>query len=73
MDFSIAWVLWLLGFAFIEGIALLNKKTGDTLSEHVYRWFKIKEPRSIGRTLRMGALGLFLGWLMAHWLSGGAV
>ncbi|GAB2329242.1 hypothetical protein [Streptomyces variabilis] len=36
---SWAWLAWLAAFAAIEGKALTNKEPGDTLSEHVRRWF----------------------------------
>lgn len=37
-----AWAAWLVlvggSFAVIEGLALRSPETGDTLSEHVWRW-----------------------------------
>lgn len=73
MSFSWLWVAWLALFGVIEGVALLNKKSGDTLSENVWRWFKVRDGQSMGRAIRMAALGGFLAWLAAHFLSGGAV
>jgi len=69
MEFSWAWVGWLLAFLVIEGLALFNKKKGDTLSENVWRWFGVKSGKSL-RT--MGLLG-FMTWLTIHFVSGGAV
>lgn len=39
--YTMAWVLWLALFAVIEGMALVNSRKGDTLSEHVWAWFGI--------------------------------
>ncbi|OFW65175.1 MAG: hypothetical protein A2135_08650 [Actinobacteria bacterium RBG_16_67_15] len=36
------WLTWLLAFLVAEGIALVDKDPGDTLSEHVWRWFKVR-------------------------------
>ena len=69
--FTAAWVLWILQFAAIEGAALFNKRDGDTLSEHVWRWFSIKE-KGAGWRLRRFSLLAFLAWLVAHFLTGGA-
>lgn len=35
------WVGWLGAFAVIEGVALARDDRGDTLSEHVWKWFAI--------------------------------
>lgn len=67
------WVAWLLAFIGIEGAALINKDKGDTLSEHVWKWFSVKEQSSGKRTFRMVALGGFLAWLATHFLTGGKV
>lgn len=38
------WIVWLvLGFVVPEGIALVNKSTGDTLSENVWAWLRGKQ------------------------------
>ena len=73
MEFSWMWVAWIAAFGVIEGVALFNKKKGDTLSENVWRWFKVKDPDSSGRSLRMGVLGAFLIWMLVHFMSGGKV
>jgi len=70
MEFSWAWVGWILAFIFIEGLALFNKKKGDTLSENVWRWFGVK---SSGKSLRTMGLFGFMLWLTIHFVSGGAV
>ena len=35
------WIIWLLAFVGLEGAAIKNKNPGDTLSEHVWKIFKI--------------------------------
>lgn len=69
--FTSGWVVWLLMFGAIEGVALANKTPGDTLSEHIWRWFSIKHKGAGWRARRFGLLA-FLAWLVAHFLTGGA-
>lgn len=70
MSFTIAWIMWLIQFGVTEGLALANKTPGDTLSEHIWKWFSIKD-KSTGWRLRRAGLVMFLAWLVAHFLSGG--
>lgn len=63
--YTLLWVVWLVQFAAIEGVALVDKRPGDTLSEHVWNWFSIRD-KSTGWLWRRGALLAFLGWLIAH-------
>lgn len=66
---TVAWILWLAMFAAIEGAALINKGRGDTLSEHIWDWFRIRDkPRQW--TLRRGVLAVFLTWLLIHMVAG---
>jgi len=67
------WVAWLLAFIGIEAAALINKDKGDTLSEHVWKWFSVKEQSSVKRNFRMVCLGGFLLWLATHFMTGGKV
>lgn len=68
-----AWVVWLslLGgsFAVLEGIALRNRRTGDTLSENTRRWLGINPARP-GRRASMavfaGTLIAFTAWFVPH-------
>lgn len=67
--FTVMWVGWIAAFVVIEAVAIFNKKKGDTLSEHVWRWFgvpdesaKVKKAFTVGRF----ALGAFLVWLTGH-------
>lgn len=68
--YTAAWVFWLLMFAGIEGAALANAKVGDTLSEHLWRWFSLKE-KGTGWRVRRFSLLAFFAWLVAHILTGG--
>ena len=66
---TIAWLLWLAMFVVVEGFALINKDRGDTLSEHIWSWFKIREkPRQW--TWRRAVLAIFLVWLLVHMVAG---
>lgn len=69
--FTALWIVWLVMFGAIEGAALANKRKGDTLSEHTWRWFSIRG-KGKGWRARRFALLAFLAWLVAHFLSGGA-
>lgn len=70
-----AWIAWLGAFAAIEGKALFNKEKGDTLSEHVWRWFstqKVDNDPTGWVRLRRFTLLAFMAWLSVHFLTGGA-
>ena len=68
--FTIAWLMWLAMFGVIEGVALVRKEPGDTLSEHIWKWFSIKD-KAKGWVVRRGVLALFLLWLGLHMLGVG--
>ena len=74
--FTILWIVWLGIFAAVEGVALANKREGDTLSEHVWLWFATKregadtQPSGMVR-LRRFVLLAGVCWLLAHFLTGG--
>ena len=70
MEYTVLWILWILMFAVIEGFALKDKAEGDTLSEHVWKWFSIKK-KGKGWRARRFALLAFLAWLVLHFLTGG--
>ena len=65
---TIAWLLWLAMFAVIEGAALFRKGKDDTLSEHIWKWFKIRESRQWN--WRRAVLAGFLVWLLVHMVAG---
>ncbi|WP_223772937.1 hypothetical protein [Streptomyces sp. 135] len=73
---TLSWVAWLAAFGVIEGLALARKRPDDTLSEHVWCWFAIarRDPQPDGFTrLRRFLLLAGIGWLGAHFLTGGWV
>ncbi len=64
-----AWLFWIAWFVVVEGFALVDKNRGDTLSEHVWRWFRIHDkPRQW--TWRRAVLAIFLVWLLVHFVAG---
>lgn len=67
--YTVAWIFWIAMFLLIEGKALIDKDRGDTLSEHVWKWFRVR-----GRTktwvARRYALAAFLVWLTLHLTTG---
>jgi hypothetical protein len=68
------WIGWLLAFAVIEGYALVSKREGDTLSEHVWAWFAIGgEHREVTASVRLRRFILlaFMAWLSLHFITGG--
>ena len=77
--FTVAWLLWIGAFAVVEGVALFNRREGDTLSEHVWAWFGVglngkPRPRVTGWVrLRRFTLLAFMAWLSVHFLTGGFI
>ena len=72
MDYTIGWIVWIIMFFAIEIPAILNKQKGDTLSEHIWMWFSIKDKSSGWRIRRFSLLSI-LTWLIVHIISGGWV
>jgi len=71
VGYTIFWIAWLAGFLAVEGRALLSRTPGSTLSEHVWAWFHVRDPRPtalvvVARVL----LGVFLAWLLGHLTMG---
>lgn len=65
--YTVAWLLWLVALGVLEGSALFNSITGDTLSEHTWAWFHVFDPHAgVGWGLARVGLGLFLAWLAFH-------
>lgn len=68
---TVGWLLWLAWFLGLEGFALFNRQDGDTLSEHVWKWFRVQDPRPTGVTVALrGVLAVFLLWLAGHLVMG---
>jgi len=68
--YTIAWAVWIVSFLIIELIAVFNSDKGDTLSEHIWEWFDIKDPGPFYKTKRL-LLFTGVGWLAIHLLTGG--
>jgi hypothetical protein len=61
------WIAWVVAFLGLEAKALISKEAGDTLSEHVWKWFMVRDPRNTPATLGLrGVLLAFLVWLTGH-------
>ena len=68
MIYTLAWIVWGVFFAVVEGFALHNDMPGDTLSEHVRKWLSVKT--RIGRTAFLVIWAGFAVWFCAHILTG---
>lgn len=62
------WVVWGLMFVVVETIALCTDLPGDTLSEHVRKWFSVKT--KLGRTIFLVVWAGFAIWFAPHILLG---
>ena len=72
--FTAAWIFIIVWFAVWETIAIVRKKRGDTLSEHVWQWFSLKGGKDKLKPWQAGLRFAFLAfwaWLTLHFLSGG--
>ena len=73
--FTAAWLAMGVWFLIFEGLAIWRAKGDDTLSEHIWDWFKLRGPkRNLSRAqgfLRFGFLA-FWAWLTVHFLTGGS-
>ncbi len=70
------WAVWLLLFGAIEGTAIFNKKKGDTLSRHVWKFLGIQSKGyelPPGYKWRRGGLAVFFVWLAQHFFFPGAL
>lgn len=66
-----AWLAWAGAFAVIEGVALMNKKEGDTLSEHLRLWFStMSNDGGLGCHLKKVVPLAFVIWLVGHLYKG---
>lgn len=85
--FDTAWVVWIiltfLTFAALEAYAFIKHGKGFTLSEHVWKWFRIKDANArdnnmvndqpvtwVLRGRRLLLLNIFL-WPLLHFFTGG--
>ena len=73
--FSWLWVGWGVAFLVIEGVALVRKERGDTLSEHVWRWFQLRGRKDGKKPWQIAVRFAFLAfwaWLTIHFLTAGS-
>lgn len=69
--FTIFWISWAFAALTVEIYALARKDRGDTLSEHVWKWFKVSDSRPTVWTWAWRApLFVFLVWLTGHLVFG---
>jgi hypothetical protein len=71
--YTLAWILWILQFFTIEGLALRRAESNvdpRTLSRHAWVWFAITHKGKFWRLRRIGLLSL-MAWLTVHWMTGG--
>lgn len=71
--YTIGWVIWLGYFVVLETLAI-RRTAGGSFSEHVWRWFAVRDRPADQRTWvhvrRLVLLGS-LAWLFVHFVSGG--
>jgi hypothetical protein len=69
--FTVVWVAVFVVGGVTELVALLNRRDGDTLSEHVWRVFRVRDPRPTPVVLILrGLMILVLIWLTGHFGMG---
>lgn len=62
--FDIAYALSFIAFFSFEGWALFNKTEGDTFSERLRYYFRVKG--KTGSFIFLAAFGFFSAWFAAH-------
>lgn len=79
--YTVAWISWILVFLVFEGMAIIDRRPGDTFTEHFRRWLKLTTLTAVNRknliqlwVTRMVII-LFGAWLTVHmafgWFGGG--
>jgi len=71
--YTLAWVAWGAAFAVIEGKALADNRRNDTLSEHVWQIFAVRDRNAPYGQLRRAILVMGMAWLAGHFITGGWV
>jgi len=70
--FTILWLAWGAVFLVLEGIALFNRRSGDTLSEKVWVWSGTgTKGRAATTGVRRAGLLAFMVWLTVHFMTAG--
>ena len=65
---DVVWLAWLGAFAVIECYALVSRAQGDTLSERLRAWFRVKRPA--GRFAFAATVVALAAWLIPHIIGG---
>jgi hypothetical protein len=64
---TIAWAAWIAAFVILEAVALARQQLGDTLSERVWSWFRVRDARPTALTwIGRGVLLIAGVWLTGH-------
>ena len=64
---TVLWLAWGFVFVVVETLAIIDRRRGDTLSEHVWKWLKVgaRQPTLLVWVARAGVL-IFCAWLGFH-------
>lgn len=68
MSYTAAWLIFGLFFFVVEGAAIITKTPGATLTAHIVKWAALRD-KPKGWLVRRGALAVFFGWLVVHFVS----
>ena len=68
--YTVIWMIWVVTFLVVEGVALAKKQPGTTLSANVWNWFHVYDYSWRGRLGRFFLLVLTC-WLAVHFIGGG--
>jgi len=66
--YTLAWVAWGAAFAVTETLALVNKRSNDTLSENTRLLFRTSSTRAGRIAFGVGWVG-FSAWFLGHILQ----
>ena len=79
--YTAAWVVWIVLFLCFEGMALADRRLGDTFTEHFRKWLKLQTATATSRKsviqlwVTRVIIILFGAWLTVHmafgWFGGG--
>lgn len=68
MSYTVAWLIFGLFFVVVEGAAIVSKAPGATLTAHIVKIAALRD-KPKGWLARRGALAVFFGWLVYHFVS----
>lgn len=65
--YTVAWIVWVLFFFLVEGLALFSKTPGATFSEHWWSLFRVRSKVPLPLKIVLMVVQLAAGvWLVAH-------